>query len=408
MHNQSLIPHLFRTEFRKIVAVISRLFGLQHIEIAEDIASETFLLAAETWEKKGIPENPTAWLYTVAKNKTKDYLKRNQLFSDKITQQLQLNHSITNQLELDISPAFIKDSELKMMFAVCHPAIPVEAQIGLALRILFGLGIEEIADAFLTQKDTINKRLHRAKEKLREANIQLEMPQILDIPKRISAVYLTLYLLFNQGYYAPTKSNVISKAICLQALQLAYLLTENSYTNTPELNALIALMCFHASRLDARIENSSIILLDLQDHSQWDTELILTGEMYLNQSASGAQLSKYHLEAAIAFWHTQPVDGIEKWENILKYYNLLLQVEYTPIAALNRTYAVYKTQGPLKAIKEALKLQLNNNHLYHSLLGQLYLETDISNAKKHLSIAFDLAKSETDKKLLKSKLDNLV
>ena len=233
MNQSSLIPHLFRTEFRKIVAVIVRLFGLQHIEIAEDITSETFLLAAETWGKKGIPENPKAWLYTVAKNKTKDYLKRNQIFNEKIIDHLKNENNVEINMEVDITNDNIKDSELRMMFAVCHPSIPMESQIGLALRILFGFGIDEIADAFLSNKETINKRLHRAKEKLREENIQFELPNENEISERISSVYLILYLLFNEGYYSASQNAVIRKDICLQALQLAYLLTEYDKTNTP-------------------------------------------------------------------------------------------------------------------------------------------------------------------------------
>jgi RNA polymerase sigma factor (sigma-70 family) len=177
MQQQQLIPHLFRTEYRKIVAVLSKLFGFEHIEVAEDIASDTFLIATETWGIKGLPENPTAWLYTVSKNKAKDYLKHNNIFSQKIVQEIKRSSNQSEEIEIDLSNQNILDSQLQMMFAICHPAISSEAQIGLSLRILCGFGIEEIADAFLSNKETINKRLSRAKEKLRTENVKIECPK---------------------------------------------------------------------------------------------------------------------------------------------------------------------------------------------------------------------------------------
>ncbi|MFN6379075.1 MAG: RNA polymerase sigma factor [Flavobacteriales bacterium] len=408
MNDVTLIPHLFRTEFRKIVSVLSRSFGLENIELAEDITSETFLLAAETWGKKGIPENPTAWLYFVAKNKTKDYLKRNKLFNEKVKHHF-LNEKTSNEnLEFDITSASIKDSELRMIFAICHPTIPVDSQIGLALRILFGFGIEEIADSFLTNKETINKRLHRAKEKLREENIQLELPNQNEISDRLSSVYAILYLVFNQGYFSSSQNSVLRKDLCFQALQLAYLLTESEVTNTNQLDALIALMCFHASRFEARIQNNEIILLEDQDTTLWNKELIKTGEIYLNKSATGDKLSKYHLEAAIAYWHTQSITNEDKWSKILFYYNLLLQIEYSPIAALNRTFALYKNNGPEKAIHEALKLNLTNNVQYHLLLGMLYTEVNYDKAISHLQLAEELTKSSHEKNLVQYRLAELL
>src|SRR6478609_8404278 len=176
MKNQQLIPHLFRTEFSKITAVLCKFLGIEHIEVAEDIASETFLSALEVWSYKGIPANPVAWLYTVAKNKAKNLLARNQTFSKKIEPQLKRLPQDNEEINIDLSEKNITDSQLQMLFAICNPSISVEAQIGLALRILCGFGIEEIANAFLTNKETINKRLYRAKEKLHHEKVQIEFP----------------------------------------------------------------------------------------------------------------------------------------------------------------------------------------------------------------------------------------
>src|ERR1700712_4475984 len=247
-----LIPHLFRTEYSKITAVLGKLFGFEHIEIAEDLVSDTFMLATETWGIKGLPDNPTAWLYTVAKNKAKDHLKRNTLFAEKITNEIRRSQSELFEIDIDLSGKNIADSQLQMMFAICQPCIPPEAQIGLSLRILCGFGIEEIADAFLSNKETISKRLFRAKEKLREEKIKIEFPGEAEINKRLETVLTTLYLLFNEGYYSLSQNITLRKDLCFEAMRLNFLLVENKSTDKPAVNALLSLMCFHASRFEAR------------------------------------------------------------------------------------------------------------------------------------------------------------
>jgi RNA polymerase sigma factor (sigma-70 family) len=406
---KELIPHLFRTEYSKITAVLAKLFGFEHIEIAEDIASDTFLLAAETWGMKGLPDNPVAWLYTVAKNRAKDYLKHHTIFSDKVMPGLQYQANSQYELDIDLSPKNITDSQLQMMFAICHPSISVEAQIGLSLRILCGFGIEEIADAFLSNKETINKRLFRAKEKLRKEKVKLEFPVAGEIDDRLQTVLTTLYLLFNEGYYSLSQNTTLRKDLCLEAMRLNFLLVENKSTNKPAVKALLALMCFHASRFEARTsQNGELILYDDQDTNLWDDELIQQGKLYLNLAAEGNEISKYHLEAAIAFWHTEKTDTPEKWSNILRLYNRLLLIEYSPSAALNRTYALAKADGKEIAIPEAEKLKLANNHLYHSLMGYLYTDVDNKEAVAHLKMALKLAKSEADKGAIQKNIDNIL
>jgi RNA polymerase sigma-70 factor (ECF subfamily) len=417
MQEQELIPRLFRTEYRKITAVLSKLFGLEHIEVAEDIVSDTFLLATETWGIKGIPQNPTAWLYTVSKNRTKDYLKRNALFSQQIAKEIKYTSSRYDELEIDLSPENIGHSQLQMMFAICHPSISTEAQIALSLRILCGFGIEEIADAFLTNKETINKRLYRAKDILRIKQVKIEFPDDAEINERTNTVLATLYLMFNEGYYSQSQSKTIRRELCVEAMELAYLLQENKLTSTPNVNALLSLMCFHSSRFDARTnDKGELILYNDQDTSLWSKELIEKGSLYLAQAATGTKLSKYHLEAAIAYWHTFKTDtkarlndtvGQEKWENILQLYNKLLQMEYSPMAALNRTFALSKVNGKKEAIVEAEKLNLTNNHLYHSLLGYLFTELDTGKALEHYAKALKLARTLNDKTTILNKIEQL-
>jgi len=409
MEQQELIPHLFRIEYRKIVSVLCRRFGFDQIEVAEDIASDTFLTAAQTWGMKGVPPNPIAWLYSVAKNKAKNYLQRQHIFENKITPELKTNSSDVDENEIDLSLQNINDSQLLMMFAICHPSISPEAQVGLSLRILCGFGIEEIADAFLTNKETINKRLFRAKEKLREEKIKIELPGSSEIDERLATVLTTIYLLFSEGYYSVSQNQTVRKELCFEAMRLCEMLIENKNTNKPEVNALLSLMCFHASRFEARLnKNGELILYDDQDSSLWNAELISKGGYFLNCSARGNKISKYHIEASIAYWNTQKSDTKEKWENILQLYNRLLQIEYSPIAALNRTYALSKANGKREAIIEAEKLNLAGNHFYFTLLGELYMDIDNNKSKQNFQKALSLAKTLTDKQTIQKKIDKLI
>ena len=409
MQHVELIPHLFRTEYRKIVSVLYKRFGFDQIESAEDIASDTFATAAQAWAMNGIPTNPTAWLYNVAKNKAKNYLQRNSVFRNKVIPNISERNSMElHEDEIDLSPQNINDSQLQMMFAICHPTIPAEAQIGLSLRILCGFGIDEIADAFLTNKETINKRLFRAKEKIREEKIRIEFPNASEIDARLSTVLTTIYLLFSEGYYSSSRDQVLRKEFCFEAMRLCTMLIENKYTNKPEVNALLSLMCFHASRFEARVnQNDELILYNEQDTNLWNTEFISKGAYFLHLATTGDNLSKYHLEAAIAYWHTKKEDTKEKWENILQLYNQLLQVEYSPIAALNRTYALSKAKGKDVAIVEAEKLKLTDNQFFHSLLGELYINIDNRKAVTHFRTALGLAKSAADQTNLSKKLQAL-
>lgn len=398
MEERELLPNLFRTEYQKIVSVLCYRFGIDHIEIAEDIVSDTFLSATELWIVKGVPANPTAWLYTVAKNKTKNYLKRNSFFEQKLSADIKYTAPATAEIEIDLSSKNITDSQLAMIFTVCNPVIASEAQIALALNLLCGFGIQEIADAFLTNKEVVYKRINRAKEKLKEANIKIEQPTIAEINNRLETVLTTLYLLFSEGYYSTSQNTTLRKDVCAEAMRLNYLLIENDNTNKPAVNALLALMCFHSSRFEARItENGEPILYQDQDEVLWNRELIEKGKYFLNNASTGNTLTKYHLEAGIAFWHTQKEDTAEKWESILALYNHLIILEYSPIVALNRTYALAKTNGKPQAIIEAEKLQLTDNPFYYSLLGHLYTDIDNKKAIVHFETALTLTHSNADK-----------
>lgn len=405
---QEIIPNLFRTEYSNLVAVLCNFYGLSNVQLAQDIVSDTFYQAMQVWKVKGVPDNQIGWLRTVAVNKTKDHYRRNKLKNEKVIPAYTYGQSKSETFKLEINDELIKDSKLKMIFAVSHPKISLSSQLSLALRILCGFSIDEISAALLSTKETINKKLYRAKSKLRELNLKLELPSADELPSRLDAVLKTIYLLFNEGYYSSCSSVKVRKDLCIEAMRLTMELSGQKQLKLTKVNALMALMCFQASRFDARVDSEGdIILFDDQDRAKWDKELIQKGELYLNRSAKGKNISKYHLEAAIAYWHT--TDREDKWENILQLYNSLLVKEYSPIAALNRTYALSKANSLEEAITEALKLKLEDNHLYFSLLAQLYHDKgDDVSEKKYLLSAIEICKTDVEKKLLNEKLNKLL
>ena len=400
---------LFQQEFAKMVAVISCSFGLHNIELAEDLVSETFLQAAETWDSKGIPVNPAAWLYAVAKQKTLYHLRRNNRLKSKLITSIPgLNEPLQDFYAPDFSEQNIRDSQLAMIFAICTPAIASEAQVGLALRILCGFGIDEIAEAFFTNKETINKRLYRAKEKLKAEKVSLTLPPENELAARLNNVLHIIYLLFSEGYYSKTQQEILRKELCWEGLRLGLMLTEYKKTNLPKTSALVALMCFHASRFNARQTASECFVpYAEQDERLWDIELFNQGIRYLNLATQGNELSSYHIEAQIAYRHCLKTDSKKKWEAVLKLYDQLLLINYSPSVALNRLFALYKVKGWEIALTEAERLKMDNNHFYFILLGELYKHTDAVKAQESLSRAYSLAKTATEKKAISKKMGEI-
>lgn len=392
---KDLVPNLFRQEYAKMTAVLCRHFGLKHIEIAEDIASDTFLKASQHWAIHGVPENPVAWLYTVAKNKTRDYFKHLSIVENQI-KAYRKPEDIEQTKSLEFNEQIISDSLLAMIFVVCNPINSQESQIALALQILCGFSLEEISNAFITKTETIKKRLFRARNNLRNDKFQIQILAESEVQSRLGTVLKTLYLLFNEGYFSKSNNQLIRKELCSEAVKLTFLLTENSLTNTPQTNALLSLMCFQSSRIEARVnDRGEAVLFEEQDKALWDQSLITRGDFYLVNATNGNQTSKYHLEAGIAYWHS--TDREDRWGKILQLYNQLILIEYSPITALNRTFAFSKVYGPKKALVEAEKLNLTENSQYFELLGYLNTPSNIPKAIQFYEQAFKLTRSKTEK-----------
>ena len=407
----NLVDHLFRHESGKMVAVLSRLLGLQNLETAQDIVQDTLLQAMNTWRFRSVPDNPTAWLYRVARNKAIDFLRREKKFR-------QLSPNYANLLESEYSLAYtvsnlfieneIQDSQLRMIFACCHPSIPEDSQVALVLKTLCGLSVTEISRGFLTNEETISKRIYRAKEKIKAEKIELEVPATDDFPERLDAVLKSIYLLFNEGYNSSHPDQLIREDLCDEAIRLGFIISQNSVTRYPRSFALLALMHFQASRLGARLDDKgNIVLLKYQDRSRWNRSLIRRGFELLELAAEPFETSSYHFEAAIASLHAAaPSFEQTDWKSIYHLYELLFQFQPNPVVALNKAiasaYAVSKEQAmiELKQIKG-----LENHYLYYASLGEIHLELQ---QKKEALACFEKAllhtKSQSEQQLLKTKM----
>jgi RNA polymerase sigma factor (sigma-70 family) len=407
-----LTDHLFRTEYGKMVASLTRIFGMGQMSVAEDIVQDAMVLALNEWRFRPVPPNPVAWLYVVAKNKAIDYLRREKN-TKKITSDLQYLLASEYTLATTVNTIFteegIRDSQLRMMFALCHPDLSIEAQITLILKTLCGFGNDEIAKAFITNTENINKRLYRAKEKLRQNNELPQVPTGKALLKRLDAVLKSIYLLFNEGYHSSSGiDRVMRHDLCFEAMHLCILLTENKPTNLPQVNALLALMCFNTSRFNARESNDGeIILYPHQDRNLWDKNLINRGVYYLNIASVGNAATTYHIEAAIASYYCQSASFKDTdWQAILQWYNLLLTVNPSPMVVLSKAVVMGYGGQTDSGLKLVLQINgLEKHPLYHATLGDLYaLSGDRQKAAQHYENAIKLTNNLQQKKMLEKKI----
>jgi RNA polymerase sigma factor (sigma-70 family) len=404
--------HLFRHESGKMTAVLVKLFGLNQVQIAEDIVQETLMAAFDAWKLHGIPENPRAWLYRVAKNKTIDFLRRERNFKDVIAPNIafELTQNQVKNAWLDdfFLENEINDAQLRMIFACCHPELPIEQQMALILRTLCGLSAKEIATAFLQTEDTIGKRIFRAKDKIRQAKLSLDVPAGDDLLPRIDAVLQTIYLLFNEGYKSSSEATVIRRDLCGEAIRLCALLVENVLGNQPKTHALLALMCFQSARFEARLDTEGqIVLLENQDRSLWNKNLIGLGYEHFRLANEGQEISEYHLEGAIASYHSAAQSfAATNWQGIFYCYDLLLKINPSPIVAFNRAIALGYAEGAKKGIEALLAIvDLEKNYLYHTALGD-FLKKNMQNkeATEHYTKALCLVTLPAEKRVLEKKM----
>jgi RNA polymerase sigma-70 factor (ECF subfamily) len=392
-----------------MVGALTRLFGTQHLELAEDVVQETLLKAMRDWPYHGVPENPAAWLHRVAKNLAIDQLRRRSRGVELLKENAALLRSEWT-LSTTVTEAFsgpvIADDALRMLFACCHPTIPPEQQVALALRTLCGFSVPEIARAFVTNEETINKRLYRAREAFRAIG-KVELPMESELAVRLKPVLATIYLLFNEGYNSTAHSDHIREDLVEEALRLCDMLNRNAHTERPVTHALMALMLFHAARSEARVDASgAIVLLQDQDRTRWDRSLIALADQHLHQSAVGTELTTYHVEAAIAAVHAQaPTFADTDWARIVGFYDRLLALAPTSIVRLNRAIALGRLQGAEVGLKALDLIEgLEKLHLYHAARGDLLRELGRSeDARTAYGNALKLVRSPVERELLERK-----
>lgn len=399
-----------------MIAVLTRIFGIHNLELVEDTVQETFLKALQVWKFQPVPDNPAGWLMQVARNRTIDLIRRQQKLAD-ISEELSLRleadtEQVIGQFFLDTE---IADSQLRMIFTCCHPALNTEDQVALTLKTVSGFGVSEIAKALVSNDATIQKRLYRAKEYIRQHEIRFEIPAGEPLKERLDTVYTVLYLLFNEGYNSSKADELIRHDLCAEAMRLCKLLTEHRVGNTPSSFALLSLMCFQASRFDSRMgDDNTIILLEHQDRRGWNQELIRRGYCYLNLSAMGDRLSVYHIESAIAAEHCLSPDfASTNWESLLKLYDCLLEHKPIPIVQLNRSILLAQLGRLETAVDTILDIPgiaqlLKHHYIYNAVLGELYGRAgNIAEARRLLEKAYELTPSLAEKKLLRDKMDQL-
>lgn len=374
-----LVEHFFRHESGRLVAILSRIFGLRHLDLVEDMVQAALVEALRAWRTHGPPENPSGWVHRVAKNKIKDALRRDATLQ-RVAPQLVSERSTTVSSTFDncFMDSQISDAQLRMMFACCHPSLSRDNQVALTLKALGGFSYAEIGRALLLPEETVKKRVQRAKERLIADQVELEAPAAAELPGRLDSVHQCLYLMFNEGYAASHGDSLIRADVCEEASRLCHLLVSHEATHSTVGEALLALMLLHAARLDARTDaQGRLLLLEEQDRSRWDQRLIAEGKRRLDLSAHGKVISPFHLEAGIAWTHCDAPSLVEtNWPRILKLYNMLIAMRDSPIYRLNRAIVVAEIEGPAAALEALLPLretpELKNYHLVDSAIGEMH------------------------------------
>lgn len=405
-----LADHLFREESGKLVSVLTRIFGIERLQLAEDVVQEAMIRALQTWPYYGVPKNPAAWLTQTAKNLALDVIRRERNFQEKQPRIIATIEQWAGDGGPEDAAAFdgeIKDNRLRLMFACCHPLVPRESQTAMALKTLCGFGVTEIARAFLTSETAISKRLTRARQRIQELRIPFEIPAGTELTARLDAVLQTVYLLFNEGYKASIGETLVREELCREAIRLGELLAGHPLANQPQTHALLALMLLNGARLPARLDpEGNILRLEEQDRSRWNQRMIARGMWHLAQSATGDVASAYHLQAGISACHCAAKDyQSTDWTRILSLYDRLVELDGSPIVALNRAVALANVEGPGAGI-EAVEAITNSSHLQsyyllHAVLGEFEARLrHFPAAAKHLRKALELAEIESEKLFL--------
>ena len=408
------IDQLFRRESGRMVATVTRVFGVHNLALAEDVVQDAFCRALEVWKMRGVPENPGAWLMATARHRALDVLRHQRTartFAPELGRILHSEWTAAAAIEELFAPDAIKDDLLRMMFSCCHPRLSEEAQVALVLYILCGFGIDEIAGAFVSTHAAIEKRVTRAKKVLAGSKLLFDISAPADVSARLPAVQRALYLLFNEGYHGASAEFAVRVELCREAMRLIAVLLEHPAGRTPATYALAALMSLNAARLPARVDaDGNLTSLFDQDRSLWDQALLAQGLELLNLSASGDELTAYHVEAAIASVHAVAPNASETdWAKVVSLYDTLMAIRPSPIVALNRAIAVGQQEGPQRGLEEILAVRDSDRlaayPFYSAALGEFELRSGRRDAaRKRFQTALALARSPMERRFLEQRV----
>ena len=405
-----VVDHLFRRSAGRMVATLTRILGSEHLSLAEEVVQDALVSALQNWSIRGVPDDPAAWLFSVARNRAIDQLRRSNKLRDKEPQLVaELRHSPReHDSGFAHEPA---EDELRMMLMCCHPSIPKESRIALTLKTVCAFSADEIARAFLTKGNTIAQRVVRAKRMIRDEHIAMTMPSRDELAARRESVLQVLYLMFNEGYSAHEGDDLVRSDLCQEAIRLVRAVAEHPVVSSPAAHALLSLMLLQAARLPARVDASGeLIVLAEQDRSRWDMSMIADGLRHLDQSASGDVVTRYHTEAAIAACHAcAPSFEETDWPMVVELYDELLGANPSPVVALNRAIAIAMADGPEAGIAVVDELAsdatLRDYLPLATTLGELSLRAgDRTRAAAHFARALELPSTTPEKRFLLRKL----
>lgn len=409
-----LVEHFFRREAGRLVAVLTRFFGWQNFDLVEDMVQATLVDALHSWRLRGVPENPAGWVHRIAKNKILDVLRHNEI-GMRITREWVAARPNPN-VGIDdwFLDSTIEDSQLRTIFACCHPRLSRENQLALTLKALCGFGNSEIARALLVSEETIKKRLQRATRDLIDQQVSLDPPSASELAQRLDVVHQVLYLIFNEGYSSSKGEAAIRTDLCEEAARLCYLLCCHGQCSCPTTRALMALLLFHAARLEARLNNDGcILLMEEQNRDHWDRRLIQRAQQFLDQSAEGTVVTPFHLEAGIALYHcSAPSYAETNWPAILQLYDALIGIQRSPIYLLNRAIVISQIDGPHAGIRALAEIgeadALRHYHLFDATLGYLYRRAgDVTTARQYFEAAKRKTSSPSDQEILDRRISQL-
>ena len=406
--------HIFRHEAGRMVAVLTRIFGVHNLALAEDVVQDAFCRALEVWKFRGMPENPSAWLIATAKNCAYDVLRRQRTartYAPELGRMLDSEWTLVPTVEELFRANEIKDAQLRMMFSCCHPQLPEAAQIALMLHILCGFSVNEVASAFVSSHAAMEKRIVRAKQTFAASKKLFDVTVPSEFSVRLPTVLRALYLLFNEGYHGAFAETSVRDELCREAMRLTAMLLQHPFGATPATYALAAMMALHAARLPARLDTEgNLISLMYQDRTRWDQSLIGEGLKLLELSASGPELTQYHIEAAIASVHARAFNAQETdWKNIVSLYSTLMAICPSPIIALNRAIAIAQYEGAERGLEEIRSIadsdRLAAYPFYPAALGELELRCGRCEvAREHFQAALVLARNPMERQFFEARI----